>query len=310
MTNCRPIVTLLATVLLALSGSLLAAPVPPGAVGRGKTGEAPLPPGAIGRLGTERLRHGGYVMAVAFLPDGKLLSAGTEGLFRVWDPATGTEVRRFGAPGLFPERVAISPDGKVAASSSGDRKNPIQLWDVATGKARPGPVPAGWPAPPGPIVTSLAFSPDSKILATITRGRVIILWDVATGKAMHQFERSRQVSCSLAFSPDGQWLVAGEINGILSVWKAATGEKIRVMQARPRIFALAFAPNSKTFASSDGNGIALWKTATGESVWRSQGRQQPVRSLGFTPDGRTLVSWDFAGTGRSGTWPAAARFGA
>src|SRR5262245_23408573 len=60
----------------------------------------PLPPGALARLGSVRLRHGGAVQFITFLPGGKLLTAGQEGTARLWDVATGKETHRFA---LLPE---------------------------------------------------------------------------------------------------------------------------------------------------------------------------------------------------------------
>src|SRR5262249_50674313 len=50
----------------------------------------PLPPGAVARLGTERLRHGGWPLALTFSRDSKTLLSGSGGhTVRLWDVATG-----------------------------------------------------------------------------------------------------------------------------------------------------------------------------------------------------------------------------
>src|SRR5262249_38109175 len=59
----------------------------------------PLPEGALLRLGTVRLRHGDGVCAVAYSPDGKLLaSVSRDRTLRLWDAATGRQVRRLSEP--------------------------------------------------------------------------------------------------------------------------------------------------------------------------------------------------------------------
>src|SRR5262249_20565826 len=55
-----------------------------------------LPDGAVARFGSRRLAHGGSAINVVFAPDGKsLASCGNDGIVRLWQTATGKEIRRF-----------------------------------------------------------------------------------------------------------------------------------------------------------------------------------------------------------------------
>src|SRR5262245_65759427 len=57
----------------------------------------PLPPGAVARLGSDSFRHGDTVRVLAFTPDGKgVISGGFYQPIRLWDTATGRELRTFG----------------------------------------------------------------------------------------------------------------------------------------------------------------------------------------------------------------------
>src|SRR5262249_45343388 len=77
----------------------------------------PLPIHALGRVGTVRLRQPD-AHSLAFSPDGKILASGGDSWYgpdtalRLWDAATGKELRRFRGdlPGVL--SVAFAPDGK------------------------------------------------------------------------------------------------------------------------------------------------------------------------------------------------------
>ncbi|HLZ21002.1 MAG TPA: hypothetical protein VKQ30_02615, partial [Ktedonobacterales bacterium] len=56
----------------------------------------PLPVGALARLGSLRWRHAEPILFVAFVQDGKaVLTGGQDQVFRLWNRATGTEIRHF-----------------------------------------------------------------------------------------------------------------------------------------------------------------------------------------------------------------------
>src|SRR5260370_29130529 len=83
-----------------------------------------LPDGALARLGTVRFRHYSHIAALAWSPDGKMLATGGGfncGPIRLWDVATGKEVRRFVIDGIGGDSaVAGSPDGRMLASGWDD----------------------------------------------------------------------------------------------------------------------------------------------------------------------------------------------
>jgi len=83
-------------------------------------------------FGNLRLRHGDYIHALAYSPDGgRLATASTDGSVKIWDVSNGRELRNYRGHPEAVRAVVFAPDGKTVASAAA---NDIKIWDPETGK--------------------------------------------------------------------------------------------------------------------------------------------------------------------------------
>ena len=234
--------------------------------------------------------HEGWIRAVAFSPDSKIMaSGGVNGVLLLWDIRTGKSL------GLLEEMMdyyilslAFSPDSMVLAVGHSypapdsrtidiDRARGMQLstkefigtiriWDVQTREllcTLSGHVKG---------TECMAFSPDSKVLASGGWDGALYLWDVQTGKQLKALPDTGALALAVAFSPDGRTLATGGWDGIVRLWDAETGVLLKKMRgfifsSSDAIRSIAFSPDGETLAAGIVDGTAImWNVRTGKRL--------------------------------------------
>src|SRR5579885_1361127 len=212
-----------------------------------------------GHLGAEKRRIQVPVCpvgAAALSADGRMLAAGSNEI-QIWDAQTGELKHKLEGNRSSMESLAFSPDGNLLAGT-GHNDGGVWLWDARSGnlkqeiKAHDAP-------------TAVAFSPDSKTLATGGYDGTLKLWDVSTGGAPRRtldYAYSSDVA-AIAFSPDGKLVAGGGSgpDGEVKVWDAQTGELKFDLHADGVANSLAFSPDSKQLTCASGKVVKVWNVS-------------------------------------------------
>ena len=144
-------------------------------------------------------------------------------------------------------------------------------------------------------VSSVAFSPDNKILLSGSHDGTLIVWDVSTGRQLRSIEGHRHdddhgAVTSVVFSADGKMLLSASSDKTMRLWDTNTGAELRIFQSDDYPEAAVFSPDGKLVASANCAGITLWDTLTGKRLRTFRKSINCVRHVVFSPDGRTLLN--------------------
>ena len=187
--------------------------------------------------------------------------------------------------------VAVSPDGKWAASGSHD--NTVKVWDLETGeclKTLKGHT--DW-------VQSVAITQDGKQILSGSNDHTFRIWDVDSGQEQAKLEEHTSWVRSLAALPNDKHVLSSQdiYNGVVSLklWDIASHSCIKTFycgtEEADGVFSLAVYQTGMQALSSDRGGrIRLWNLETGECLATLRGHSKTVSSIQITPNGRFAVS--------------------
>ena len=233
-----------------------------------------------------RLRsEGTSAVCATWSSDGRrVLTAGRDGILRVWDPATGTIERQTAVPGR-PVIQGLSAIAGTFCAAVGCFDGTAYRYDLNTGELA---------ALPGHAdrVASIAASPDGRWIACCGEEQRITVCDAATRKRVFESEPAADILRCVAFSADGRMLAAAGNESVVHLYRTADWQlESEIMVREQPIFSIAFRPDSRILATGDtGGAIMLWDLSTGRNLLKLARHDGPVFSLAYSPDGRVLAS--------------------
>ena len=306
-------------------GATLLAHQPTAAESSRKRTEAPQVDKDAGAPRMLKLGTGQRGRRVAWSPDGKTLAVVTKvektvlgfqydrrgSAVKLWDVDNG-QVRQTLAEssekGLGFQQVIFSADGKTIASTVSEwirkpnvlmMRDVVKVWDAKTlalkqtlrGDSQ---------------LVCVALSADGKLVAAGDPGKKTVkLWNAGTGALERTLKLGEAQPWSVAFSPDSKVLIVGgqknDHSGQIQWWDAQTWTLKHVVTQDKYVNAVAFSPDGRMVATSDGGELVqVWSTKKGEVIVSLKGPKRGQRTVAFSPDSRTVAAG--GGDGKVRLW--------
>lgn len=201
---------------------------------------------------------------------------------RIWDAATGKEIRQFAGRG---DPIGFAQFNRDATRILTMDSSRATLWDAKTGKELF-------------RFTKLSthkpeLSPDDSLVLAVPseHGNYYAqLWDAATGKELRRCEGHTKTLNSVRFSPSGKYVLASSDDTTARLWESATGKLARTLTGHTKsVRSAEFSTDEKRIVTSSLDGTTrTWNLETGVEI-RSFQRDGRTGTAKFNKDGSRLL---------------------
>ena len=254
----------------------------------------------------------------------RVVTAAEDGRVRIFDPGVNPLLGLVGKHAGAVTSVHVSPNGKLALSSSADKT--ARLWSLRGGGSvvlqHDGPVEDAtfshdgslvltgsddgtaklWRAPGGGLVRTLPvgsgvravdFAPDDRTVATAEADGTAAIWRVSDGARLHVLPATAGKPVdAVRFSWDGTLVATAGDDGVARIWDAKSGKLLhRLTGHTDAVTSVAFSrDDTRIVTASKDDTARLWDVASGTLIRTLAGHTGAVNDAEFSPDGSLIVT--------------------
>ncbi len=238
-----------------------------------------------------RDRRPDYYHVAAFSPDGQFIAAGLGKSVQIWNVETGRPHAEYTVPSLSVDThhiadIEYSVDGRfLAAASTTFLKGAAVIWDCKSKQV------VQHLRGHDADVSAVAFSSDSRQLATSSADNTAKLWDIATGDEVQTFRGHTGPVLGVAFHPGGKRLASSSQTGNVKTWEIGADPNMRTLLTAPdAVRDISLSPDDSQLAVASPRNVTLRSVQTGEITRTLSNQGSSVSYLRFSPDGQQLAT--------------------
>jgi eukaryotic-like serine/threonine-protein kinase len=225
------------------------------------------------------------VKYAAYSPNGQyLVSYGKRGGVHFWERNSGRLIRT-GPSGEPIEWLNFSADGDAVAVTREDHG--VSVYWISSGEQQ-GPV---WMLPPGCL--QVVLGPKGQPVYAHDGQNHVYEWDVAAGKIAQVHKAPGSVRF-LNIVGDKVVVVTGEGSHLARAWSLGCGQAMSgpLSDLAGNITQLTFSPDGRSILTGllDRQNARLWDAATGKPIGPPIQHGEAVHVVGFSPDGKRMMS--------------------